>query len=151
MNNSKKMELNSLFCHFLKLVSFQGHSVSKPGYVYEQQWFSSSEDTRTSCPVISGYPCLPHEHLHISQIEHITLKNISRKKTAILITAIKLQMTLNCCSEIDDNTLISPICAGRSKWLTGLYWLKPLLKKASVDILLQCMCYKPKLYLTNLI
>lgn len=110
----KNMELPSLFCYFLKLI------VSKATLFLNLSMSisnsdSSREDTRTSCPVISGYPPPHHNHLQISQIEHMAFENISRKKMAILMTAIKLQRTLTCCSEIDDNTLSSSVCAGRSK------------------------------------
>lgn len=54
-------------------------------------------------------PSIP-KHLQLSQIEHTTFKNISRNKMVILIRAVKLQTTLNCCSETDD---INPIYSCR--------------------------------------
>lgn len=110
----KSMELPSLFCYFLRLIVSKATLFQNPSMSISNS-DSSREDTRTSCAVISGYPPPHHNHLQISQIEHMAFENISRKKIAILMTAIKLQTTLNCWSEIDDNTLSSCICAGRSK------------------------------------
>lgn len=114
------MELSSLFCHFLKFIASKAILFLSLGISISNN-DSSTEDTRTSCLVISGYPPPLHKHLRIPQIEHVGSENISRKKMAILITAIKLQMTLNCCIETDDNTLVSFICAGRSKRMIGQY------------------------------
>lgn len=127
-NSCKSMELTSPFCHFLKLIVSKAILFLSLGMSISNN-DSSRGDTQKLQDRKFWYPPPLHKHLQISQIEHVAFENISRKKMAILITAIKLQTTLNCHSETDDNTLISSICAGRSKRTTGWYWLKPLLKK----------------------